>query len=382
MKKHQSLKWLLFIGMLLLLMTGCRKKGTDNEKETTNSISSINTSSAQESSNTDTSSDTSETKPEPEEETIADYFIDTNNKMYKYYGEGIEYAGFTEYTDYSEKNRKQVRQINPGTTVAEVVELQKDQIVILFHEGEHYFRENLLNKSNDVKEVLIKAPLETGNSWTIPDGRTKTITGVKVPVTTRYGDFEALEITTKFKAGEASQKDYYAPSVGLVKSIYEDENEGEKFEVLTELERIEEGPFYYTIQFYYPNFDKDRIEYVQKEVQMTTNEETKKALEKAYREVPDGLAEVLPEGAEIRSLYLNQDGKAYVDFSKELIENMNAGSGLESMILQSIVDTVGNYYGVRDVYLTVEEKPYESGHISKAKGEFWEVDLEGIPEFK
>ena len=41
---------------------------------------------------------------------------------------------------------------------------------------------------------------------------------------------------------------------------------------------------------------------------------------------------------------------------------MNAGAGGENLILQSIVNTFGNYYGEK-VYLTVDNKPYESGHI-------------------
>ena len=52
---------------------------------------------------------------------------------------------------------------------------------------------------------------------------------------------------------------------------------------------------------------------------------------------------------------------------------MNAGSGGENLILQSIVNTFGNYYGVEKVCLTVDNKPYESGHIvlEKVKNSKW-----------
>lgn len=65
----------------------------------------------------------------------------------------------------------------------------------------------------------------------------------------------------------------------------------------------------------------------------------------------------------------------YLDFSKELVSEMNAGSAYETMILQCITNTIGIYYGVHKVYITIEGKSYESGHIAKKKGEFFTVDL-------
>jgi hypothetical protein len=61
---------------------------------------------------------------------------------------------------------------------------------------------------------------------------------------------------------------------------------------------------------------------------------------------------------------------------------MNAGAGYESMILQSIVNTLGGYYGVDQVYLTVEGEPYSSGHIAMKKGEFFKVNLNNSVEIK
>jgi hypothetical protein len=65
----------------------------------------------------------------------------------------------------------------------------------------------------------------------------------------------------------------------------------------------------------------------------------------------------------------------YVDFTKELVSEMNAGAGFESMILQCITNTLGRYYGVTKVYLTVEGSPYSSGHIIMKKGEPFIVNL-------
>lgn len=364
---------------LSLSLVAC-KKPTTEPTDTSSMESSVST--------MDTSSETDTTTESTSEEAnevvyeIGDFFPDTDNKLYEYTGHGVEYAGFDEYTDYSSENRKQYRRPNEGTTVAEVVELQGNQIVSLFHEGEIYYREDLLDKSDEVQEIILQGPFEVGHSWEIPDGRTKEITGVGVSVTTPYGELKTVEVTTDFENGLANEKNYYAPDIGLVKSIYTDKGtEGEDdFEVLTELKSIEEKPYEHQISFYYPDFEKDDMVVTQKPVPMKTNEETKKAIEKAYKEVPEGLTSVLSPRALMNSLYLNDDGRVYADFTFALIDEMNAGAYLEAQIIQSLVNTLGTYYGVKEVYLTVDGNPYQSGHIALQRGEFFKVKTEGSVE--
>ncbi|MCB2293692.1 GerMN domain-containing protein [Clostridium algoriphilum] len=76
----------------------------------------------------------------------------------------------------------------------------------------------------------------------------------------------------------------------------------------------------------------------------------------------------------IKSLYLNKDNMVYVDFSKEFTQEMNAGSGYESQILQCITNTLGDYYMVKKDYITVECKPYSSGHILMENDEAFILD--------
>jgi len=53
---------------------------------------------------------------------------------------------------------------------------------------------------------------------------------------------------------------------------------------------------------------------------------------------------------------------------------MNAGVAFESYILRSVADTLGRYYDADEVYLTVNQKPYESGHVLMEVGETLKVD--------
>lgn len=368
----------IYRASLVLLMSAAALTGCGEETEGVKETSSSESSQAISSESVESSEDSSSAEESTEAVyTIEDFFPNTDNKLYEYTGEGNEYAGFSEYTVYSNENRKQYLRNNTGTTVAEVVALQEDQIVVLYHEGETYYRENLLEKSDESIEVLLQGPFEVGTSWEAPDNRTKTITGLEVPVTTELEEYETLEVTTKWKDSETTNIDYYAPGIGLVKSVYTDQG----MEVLTEINAITEKTVEQSIRFYYPNGEAGEVAYIDKTVQMNTNDETKRAIEAVYKEVPDGLVPVLSENVEINSLYLNDDGRVYVDFSEELLTEMNAGSSIEMMILESLVNTIGTYYNVDEVYLTVEDQPYQSGHIEMQEGEYFQVNLEEVPEF-
>lgn len=369
MKTVYSKRWVLLLGAFLLV--GCGNQA-EEPAETSSSESSAAVSSEMSSESSESSSSTAEA-----DYTIEDFFPNTDNQFYEYTGDGNEYAGFSEHTVYSGDNRKQYLRNNTGTQVVEVAALQDNQIVILYHEGETYHRENVLDKSDEPIEVLLQGPFEVGTSWEAPDNRTKTITGLEVPVTTELGEYEALEVTTEWEDSETTNVDYYAPGIGLVKSIYTDQG----MEVLTEISSITETPLEQTIRFYYPNGETGEVVYVDKAVEMNTNDETKEAIEAAYKETPEGLVPVLTENVEINSLYLNEDGRVYVDFSEELRTEMNAGSAAEMMIVESLVNTIGTYYNVDEVYLTVEGQPYQSGHIEMQEGEYFNVNLDDATEF-
>lgn len=367
------MKHLYGVSLLILLLAGCGNQGEEPTESSSSESSVVSESSAESSELSSSSQESTEV-----EYAIEDFFPNTDNQLYEYTGEGNEYAGFSEHTVYSNDNRKQYLRSNAGTTVAEVVALQEDKIVVLYHKGETYYRENVLDQSDEVIEVLLQGPFEVGTKWEAPDNRTKTITALAVPVTTEFGEYEALEVKTEREDSQAATVDYYAPGIGLVKSVFTDE---EGYEVLTELTAVAETPFEQTIRFYYPNGELERAEYVDKTVQMKTNDSTKDAIETTYKDTPEGLMPVLSGNVHINQLSLNKDGKVDVDFSQELITEMNAGAMAETLIIESLVNTIGAYYNVDEVYLTVEGKPYQTGHIEMQEGEYFQVKIDEASEF-
>jgi spore germination protein GerM len=322
------------------------------------------------------------TKDSKSEETrqplaIQDYYSYKENTNYVYEGKGNEYASYNVIVDYIAGNRVQIRSNNGGTEMVRVLENKDGELTLLLSRKECYYRENLTQNPSSNGEILLKEPLTKGTSWTLKDQRKRYISNLEVEVNPPSGNYKALEVTTEGK--EDKTIDYYAPNIGLVKSVFKS-NESEVSSTLSKLEQ--NSPLTQTVKFFFPNVKEDKIYFINKQLSFKTNDITKMIIEKAYKELPKGdLAKVLGPNVKIKSLYLNKDNIIYVDFTKELVSEMNAGSGYESMILQSITNTLGSYYGVDKVYLTIEGNPYTSGHYEMKKGEFFSVSLKDTIEY-
>lgn len=360
-------KYILTLGFVLLftLLTACNKstgkitESTSPTQETTEAVGPKETST-----------------PSKPELTIADYFPLRANVNYIYEGKGNEYASYNLITDYIKDDRVQVRSNNGGTELVEVIEYKDGKLTKVFSKGEVYYRENFIANTEGEPEILLQEPLVKGTEWTLPDKRRRYISNEAVEIETPYGTFQALEVTTEGKDGTVL--DYYAMDIGLVKTVYSDGTN----EVTSTLSDIKENvPFTQTIRFYYPNVDKDAIYYEDKEISFYTNDITREKIEEAVKNLTESDYEpVISPNTKIKSLYLNKDNIVYVDFSKEFVSEMNAGTSYESAILQCITNTLGNYYNVKEVYITIEGKPYESGHILMKKGETFKVNMDNVQE--
>ena len=303
---------------------------------------------------------------------IEDYYPVKENTRYVYEGTGNEYASYNVMVDYVNESKVQQRIDNGGTVMANIVKIADGKLTRSYSRGEAYYRENLLESESEEKEILLMEPLKEGTNWELKDSRIRTITNTAADVSTPSGNYKAIEVTTKGPHGQTM--DYYVKDIGLVKTT----SISEGMEVSSSLSKMEENaPFVQTISFFYPNINDDRLYYRNKEISFHTNDITKNIVEKAYKEnVPDptNLNSVFTKNTKINSLYLNKDGNLYLDLNQAFLTEMNAGSGIEAMILQSVVNTFGHYYGVEKVYLTIENEPYSSGHITMNKGEFFQVE--------
>lgn len=310
---------------------------------------------------------------------ISSYYPIKENTRYIYEGVGNEYASYETYAFYTEDNKVQRRVDNGGTVTAEIVEVGKNEITKLLLKPETYYREDFLkenitdSKEKKYNEILLKEPLEKGNSWKLDDGRKRTITNVTAEIDVLGNKHKAIEVTTE-GSDNSKTMDYYVKDIGLVKSMFV----AEGMEVSSTLKEIQEDyVFTQNIKFFYPNIEDGKLYHKDSDVDFKTNDITRETLAKAYKEVLTDTV-VLTENTKINYLYLNKDGMVYIDLNKAFLTEMNAGAGYESMILDSIATTFGNYYGVDKVMLTIDGGNYESGHIVLDKGEYLSVDKDAI----
>lgn len=373
-------KRFISLAIVGLFLTGCSLT-TPSEESSSQSevVSESHIESESESQSTSSSESESSSEPVSQTAAITTYFPFEENVAYTYIGEGNEYTSYDKYPQYIEDNRIQFATNNGGTTIVEVLEYADGALTKVFERPETYFRENMLGKtSEEGGTILLQEPLEVGTAWNSPSGSASEITAMDAAIETALGSYPAIEVTTT--EGDAITKSYYAEGIGLVKEIFTDA--AETYEMSSTLEIREEGaPQSAVVRAFYPDANVMGLETADVNMAFNTNDVTRNTLTDLFKQIPDiEYGRLIPDTARINSLYLNEDGRVYVDFNSALLTDMNAGSSGESLLLQGIVNTIGTYYGVEEVVLTVENEPYESGHFSFEKDEAMHVDLTDVIE--
>ena len=371
-----------------VFLTGCGNKNSEEDKnihvDTNINANNIVTNNSdnilKEEKNTDSEETPKEnitTKPKESNNSkssygIDDYFNFNENVKYNYDGINSEYAEYVTYIDYINGNKVQLRSNNGGTETVTVLQNSNGELKKVFQRNECYYRENFTNKSANIEEILLKEPLVVGTTWKLSDGSKRYISKVDVKISIGSGECSALEITTENSNGQIDLQ-YYAVNKGLIKSIYDANN----MKVTSTLKSIEENVrLNQNIRCYYPD-ENYNIHYEDRKFTFATNDITKISIQNLFKNFPGNKkGQLIGKNVTINSLYLNDDGMVYIDFSSNFVKEMNAGSGFESAILESITNTIGKYYGVDKVYITIDNKPYSSGHIVKAKGEYFKVTCE------
>jgi hypothetical protein len=99
---------------------------------------------------------------------------------------------------------------------------------------------------------------------------------------------------------------------------------------------------------------------------VTAAEEAKRLLDELIRGPGEAFAPTIPEGTRVRQLYIDGEGTAYVDFTRELQANHGGGTAGEILTIYSIVDTLAsNFEQIKRVQLLVEGAQITTlaGHI-------------------
>lgn len=131
------------------------------------------------------------------------------------------------------------------------------------------------------------------------------------------------------------------------------------------------------VNIYYYDVITDKIVYINKTITIK-GKAVGTALVNALKESPNSdISPSIANEITLKSAKLDKENDTIsLDFSANFISAQNLGSGAESKTLTAICNTFGDYYDINNVIITLEGKPYSSGHILMSEGEAFKVNLE------
>lgn len=376
---------------MILVLAGCGRKDKEKTAATSASISVTTVTEAPSASSADTSAaptaseatKPSETLPSETAETtvpavltLADYFPILPDVSCRFDVSGGKDLPVSTYVEFTGQDTIQIKYDN-GTTIKHVLYAIRDgEVRIAVERSELYAREDLsLLPSEGDGEILLKEPLKVGTTWYV-DGGIRSITDLKARVDTPAGSFSAIEVTTI--GNDTATRQYYAPGIGLVKTIrtgaFEDTS------VLGTRTTGQPEPMNLTL--YYPKMTDTKVVVTSEMTQakLYSNDLLTDLLADCFRHPAEtDTMPLMSENTKIRSM--SQDpvsGIVTIDFSKEFISEMNAGSETEVAILQCVANTAGSVYCASGVIITIDGQLYESGHIAFKQGESIAVDYYNV----
>ncbi|MGO1475588.1 GerMN domain-containing protein [Alkalibacterium gilvum] len=385
--KHFKMRRLLSSFLVTtLFLSGCGLFGeSDTETDSENAVNSDENLSDESGSDEPSDEATDEENSEDDEAEIDQdltvWFPKLENTLLDYKGDGNEFAPFTRYPQFVKDDTLQMVESTAGTDVVTVYNYSDDEIKESFVRAGTYFREDFVDTGLESEQgnfqIILQKPLELGHSWESPDGSTSEITDVSVNKDLPLGSIEAIEVTRQYE-NNSETIDYYGKDIGLIEQIFKSDDDTITVTSTLSTQAADTSEAFpitvYSIDDQALGLDKSTVT-----MELETNEPARLAMAEILKgQTPDTEeSQILKESTEINFMYLRQDGVVHVDFSTDL-SAMNAGSGIEAMTLQGIVNTIGDYYHVDEVLLTLDNEPYESGHILLNEGETWPVDYGNV----
>ena len=353
-----------FLPLYLLLLSTIVLTSCTNKPDSSKEVNEKNVVTV--SGNKDTKSTEEELKY-----SAKDFMPKKVNMKISYLG-GFENGGEQTYVEYSKDNRVQLKTSNGGTTVVNVLEERKEGVFTVYRSPEFYAKKNVLSMNSSKEEVYLKNPIKVGTNWKTYDGVTKTITAVDMDLNTKAGTFKVVEVTSQTK--EYTFKEYFAKDLGLIKTLFT--TNGAEF--LTEIKSIEENsPFIEGYRFFYYNAVEDKILYVDKTMAQQEAAQLKNILDENFRKSPGKELIPIKSNIKINKIeLLEEKGILHIDFSNNFVKEMGLGGGVEINFLQAIVNTLGYNYKADKVLITLDGKPYNSGHITMKKDEAFSVNYD------
>lgn len=265
-----------------------------------------------------------------------------------------ESGSYTTYVDFFDENKRvmQVREIVGATNYVNIYEWSEQAIQLTARHENIALFENLtqdVSSTPDANLTLLSAPVAVGTTWSYDGTHTSQIVGLYESLTLGEQQYtEVVEVSTPFEAYDLRQ--YYASGDGLILTRYVDNVEvstGEQFwqvtgnshQVMMILNRDVAQP--QTEGEYLLSLEKVPFAY-------QTNDSLARAFQRLFTDLG-----WITDDIVVNSLTVDEAGVANLDFSAGVVAAFNQHPSTETSIIPAIVATVGHYFNVTQVRLTV-----------------------------
>lgn len=132
-----------------------------------------------------------------------------------YAGTGNEFASYKVKVLHQSGNKLEWRRDTGGTTMAEVFQVTPQQVVRIYREGEAYDNAPRLNQPPNQSEVVLKAPIAVGTTWT-SGNTTYTIQSVNATVQALNNQTLTCVVRVDAQSPTSLIRTYYHQQYGIV----------------------------------------------------------------------------------------------------------------------------------------------------------------------
>lgn len=137
------------------------------------------------------------------------------------------------------------------------------------------------------------------------------------------------------------------------------------------------------VKVYYYDVVSDKIVYINTTINVNGNNASELLVDELKKSPGTDISPSLSSEITLNSSNLDKDKSTItLDLSSNFVSAQNLGGGAESSTLKAITNTFGDYFDVENVVITLDGKPYLSGHILMNEGEAFKVNLEDAVELK
>ena len=136
-------------------------------------------------------------------------------------------------------------------------------------------------------------------------------------------------------------------------------------------------------KIYYYDAVSDKIVYINKSINVTDDNVAKILVDELKKSPNAEISPSISNEITLNSSSLDKKNSTIaIDFSSNFVSAQELGGGSEYSILTAIVNTFGSYFNVENVLITLDGKPYSSGHILMNEREAFKVNLNDAIELK